>query len=202
MSTEDIDDSAEQPAVDQNSECPGGGPESGCPESASSESTRRQLDWPKIVALGVLPGIALALVALIGFLRWQDLRSQGADLAVAESMGAARDTTVAILSYKANTVDKDLNSVRDRLTGSFLDAYIKLVNEVVIPGSREKGISAVAKVPAVASVSASRSHAVVLVFVNQTVTVGKDTPTTSASSVRVTLDKVGDRWLVSGFDPV
>ena len=40
-----------------------------------------------------------------------------------------------------------------------------------------------------------------LVFVNQTVIVGNDAPTVTASSVRVTLDKVGDRWLISKFDP-
>ena len=41
-----------------------------------------------------------------------------------------------------------------------------------------------------------------LVFVNQTVIVGQDAPTDTASSVRVTLDKVGDSWLISKFDPV
>jgi Mce-associated membrane protein len=51
-------------------------------------------------------------------------------------------------------------------------------------------------------VSAKPDHAVVLLFVNQTVVMGTDAPTNTASSVRVTLDKVGDRWLVSGFDPV
>ena len=35
-------------------------------------------------------------------------------------------------------------------------------------------------------------------FVNQTITVGNDPPTDTASSVRVTLDKIGGRWLISG----
>jgi Mce-associated membrane protein len=38
--------------------------------------------------------------------------------------------------------------------------------------------------------------------VNQTVIIGQDAPTNTASSVRVTLDKVGGRWLISQFDPV
>ena len=73
---------------------------------------------------------------------------------------------------------------------------------MVIPGAREKQISAVASVPAAASVSATATEAVVLVFVNQTVIVGQDAPTDTASSVRVTLEKVGDSWLISKFDPV
>jgi Mce-associated membrane protein len=57
-------------------------------------------------------------------------------------------------------------------------------------------------VPDAASVSATENHAVVLVFVNQTTTIGTDAPTASTSTVRVTLDKVDDRWLISQFDPV
>ena len=34
------------------------------------------------------------------------------------------------------------------------------------------------------------------------VIIGQDAPTSTASSVRVTLDKVGGRWLISQFDPV
>jgi Mce-associated membrane protein len=41
---------------------------------------------------------------------------------------------------------------------------------------------------------------VVLLFVDQTVTIGDLPPADASSSVRVTLDKIGDRWLVSGFD--
>jgi Mce-associated membrane protein len=99
-------------------------------------------------------------------------------------------------------VEQQLTAARDLLTSDFRDQYTSLTNDVVIPGAKQKQVSAVATVPAVASVSAKPNHAVVLVFVNQTVTVGQDAPTDTASSVRVTLDKLGDRWLISKFDPV
>ena len=117
-------------------------------------------------------------------------------------MQAAKDSTIAMLSYKPDTVEQQLNAARDLLTGEFRDSYTSLINDVVIPGAKQKQISAVASVPAAASVSADPNHAVVLVFVNQTVVVGQDAPTDTASSVRVTMDKVGDRWLISEFDPV
>lgn len=60
-------------------------------------------------------------------------------------------------------------------------------------------MSAVAGPPPVA---ASADHAVALLFVNQTVTVGGAAPTSTASRVRVTLDKVARRWLIAGFDPI
>ena len=57
-------------------------------------------------------------------------------------------------------------------------------------------------VRAVQAVSAAPTRAVALLFVDQRVVQGADAPSGTASSVRVTLDKVGERWLVSGFDPV
>ena len=117
-------------------------------------------------------------------------------------MQAANDSTVVLLSYQPETVEKNLTAARDRLTGAFLDAYTKLVNEVVIPGAKQKHISAVATVPAAASVSASQNHAVVLVFVDQTTTIGNDAPTNTTSSVKVTLDRISGRWLISDFTPV
>lgn len=155
----------------------------------------------KLLLVGV-PGVALALGGLAGFLGWQDASHRAAGIAAAESVTAARDAATAMLSYRTDTVEKELTAARERLTGPFLDEYTKLVTEVVIPGSKEKKISAAASVPAAASVSATPRHAVALVFVDQTVTIGGDAPTNTASSIRVTLDRVGDRWLVAGFEPV
>jgi hypothetical protein len=41
---------------------------------------------------------------------------------------------------------------------------------------------------------------VVLVFVNQTITVGNDPPTDTGSS-KGAPDKIGGRWLISAFEP-
>jgi Mce-associated membrane protein len=158
--------------------------------------------WLRPLTLGVLPALIVVLGAGAGFLAWTDRSNRAVEAARVESVAAAGDATVAILSYKPDTVEQDLRSASDRLTGSFLDSFTDLVNKVVIPGAREKKIAAAAQVSAAASVSASANHAVALVFVNQTVTIEGGAPSGTASSVRVTLDKVDDRWLVSGFDPV
>ncbi len=172
------------------------------PVDTPAAAPKQGFSLARAVAFGVLPLLALLLAAGAGYLKWQDSSRRDADTARSQSVQAAKDSTVALLSYKPDTVEKDLGAARDRLTGSFLDAYTQLVNTVVIPGAKEKKISAVAQVPAAASVSAKPDHAVVLLFVDQTVVVGSDAPTNTASSVRVTLEKVGDRWLISGFDPI
>jgi Mce-associated membrane protein len=161
---------------------------------------RRRIGW-RAIAYGVLPAVALLLASAAGFLKYQNYSVGDADPA-GESVRAATDGTVALLSYRPDTAQKDLEAARDRLTGTFLDTYTKLTHDVVIPGAQQKQIAAVATVPAAASTSATATHAVVLLFVDQTVTIGKDAPTNAASSVRVTLDKVDNRWLISQFDPV
>jgi Mce-associated membrane protein len=170
--------------------------------AAPEAAPKKRFSFARAVAFGVLPIVALLLAAAAGYLRWVDSSHRDAIIAADESVQAAKDSTVALLSYKPETVEKDLGGARDRLTGSFLDAYTQLINNVVIPGAKEKKISALASVPAAASVSAKPDHAVVLLFVDQTVVVGTDAPTSTASSVRVTLDKVKDRWLISGFEPI
>jgi Mce-associated membrane protein len=160
----------------------------------------------------VLPALALLLALAAGFSRWEYISSDNGVVPpvaseqnpspATESMNAAKDSTITMLSYKPDTVDQQLNAARDLLTGEFRDSYTSLINDVVIPGAKQKQISAVASVPAVASVSADSKHAVVLVFVNQTVVVGQDPPSDTASSVRVTMEKVDDRWLISEFEPV
>lgn len=162
----------------------------------------RRLRWSRLLAYGILPGLALMLGAGAGYLKWQADSARVSQAASVQSVEVATDTTTALLSYRPDTVEKDLAAARDRLTGSFRDTYTDLTNKVVIPGSKQKKISAAATVPAAASVSATENHAVVLVFVDQTITMGNGAPTSTASSVRVTLDKVHGRWLVSQFDPV
>src|SRR5271169_3590100 len=164
--------------------------------------TARRVRWSRAIVYVVLPALALLLASAAGFLKWQDGSARDAATARTESVRAATDSTITLLSYKPDTVEKDLDAARGRLTGTFLNAYTSLTHDVVIPGAKQKQISAVATVPAAASTSATGNHAVVLLFVNQTVIIGQDAPTNTASSVRVTLDKVGGRWLISQFDPV
>lgn len=178
-------------------------------ESADFESAeepgdapKRRSTWTRVVAFAVLPAIALGLALGAGYLKWRDNTVRDGEIAAVSSVQAAKDSTIALLSYTPDKVDQQLGEARNLLTGDFRDSYTSLTNDVVIPGAKQKQISAVATVPAAASVSATPQEAVVLVFVNQTVTVGADAPTDTNSSVRVTLEKVGDRWLISAFDPV
>lgn len=163
---------------------------------------RGGIRWSQLAGYAVLPGLALLLAVTAGFLKWQEASVGDSGVARAQSVRVATESTVAMLSYRPDTVRTDLEAAQDRLTGTFRDAYTSLIHDVVIPGSQEKQISAVATVPAAASTSATPKRATVLVFVNQSIVIGEDAPTSTVSNVLVTLDKVDGRWLISGFDPL
>jgi Mce-associated membrane protein len=157
--------------------------------------------WGRVL-IAALPVLALLLALGVGYLKWLDGTARESRTAAEESIRAASDSTIAILSYKPETVDQDLKAAADRLAEPFRQQYTQLVTDVVAPGAKQQHISAVATVPAAASVWATGKQAVVLVFVDQTTTIGTDAPTQSTSSVRVSLNKVDGRWLITQFDPV
>ncbi|WP_156750506.1 hypothetical protein [Mycobacterium sp. 852013-50091_SCH5140682] len=170
--------------------------------TGSNSTVKTRMSWRQAIVFIVVPLFVVALSAVTGWLKWVDGSAREAQVAATESVQAARDATIALLSYQPDTVQQTLEAAQTRLTGSFRDSYDQLIHDVVIPGAREKKISAVVNIPAASSISATGRHAEVLVFVNQTSIVGTDAPTDTASSVRVGLDKVDGRWLISSFEPV
>ena len=168
-------------------------------EAEAADEAR--FSWGRLL-IAALPVLALLLALGVGYLKWLDGTARESRAAAEESIRAASGSTIAILSYKPETVDQDLKAASDRLAEPFRQQYTQLVTDVVAPGAKQQHISAVATVPAAASVWATGKQAVVLVFVDQTTTIGADAPTQSTSSVRVSLDKVDGRWLITQFDPV
>ena len=156
----------------------------------------------KVFAFGVVPFLAVVVAVAVGWLAFVDIRSNQVAAARDQAVQAAKDSTITLLSYNPDSVEQQLTDARGLLTGEFKDSYTQLTTDVVIPGAKQQRISAVATTPRAASVSTDTDHAVVLVFVNQTVVVGDSQPSATISSVRVTLEKVDGKWLISQFDPV
>lgn len=155
-----------------------------------------------VLVCGVLPLLVMALAMGAGLLKFWDSSARASQVARVESVEAAKESVVAMLSYQPETVEAELAAAQSRLIGDFRDSYADLTRDVVIPGAKQRRISTIAHVPAAASVSATPGRAVVLVFVNQSAVVGSDAPTDTASTIRVTLEKVDGSWLISGFDPI
>jgi Mce-associated membrane protein len=158
--------------------------------------------WTRVIAFGVLPVLAMALGVASAYFKYQDGTLSEARSAGVEAASAASQIATAMLSYTPDKAEAELTVVRDQLTGPFRDSYTSLTNDVVIPGAKQGQVSATATIPAVATLSAAPTQASVLLFVDQTIVMGAKPPTQNKSVVRVTMQKVDNRWLVSGFEPI
>ncbi len=158
------------------------------------------LDRPRSLAAAVFALVVLtAAVWLV-----TDSSSRRAGLRSGDqAVQAAQESVAAILSYRPETAERDLEAAAGaRLTGRFLDDYTQLIRTVVVPTATQRSVTAAARVPAAAVVSADGEHAVVLAYVDQTMTEGTQAPTQTNSTVRVTMELVDGRWLISGFEPI
>ncbi len=171
--------------------------------TSTGETRRRSSAVPLIPVVLVLA--LLAAGALAGWLFFTQYRpDQQTDHAVAQSVvNAARDGTVALLSYKPESLDKDFAAARSHLTGDFLNYYNDFTKQVVTPAATTKGVATAAQVVGAAPSELHPDSAVVLVFVNQ-VTTSKERPdpAMASSSVKVSLVKTNGQWLINKFDPL
>jgi Mce-associated membrane protein len=144
---------------------------------------------------------AVSLAVCLFFLQYRPDR-QIDDAAARGAIQAASDGAVAALSYSSENMDHDFARARSHLTGDFLAYYDKFTKEVVIPTVQQKHLAQTATVVRAAVSELGPNSAVVLAFLNETTT-GKDKPQPliTPSSVRITLTKVGDAWLISKLDP-
>ncbi|CRZ18282.1 hypothetical protein [Mycolicibacterium neworleansense] len=165
-------------------------------EEAEPAPARRRVSLPVVLA-----AIALVLAITSGVFRWLTVAQDESDTARVESVQAAKEITVQMLSYETESVEEQLTAVRERMTGDFLGTYTAMINEV-IPAAQAQRIAAVADVLRAGVVSAKPDTAEIVLFVNQSVQVGDHMPEKTPSVARVTMVKEGDRWLMSQYEPV
>ncbi|MBB5165418.1 Mce-associated membrane protein [Mycobacterium sp. AZCC_0083] len=152
--------------------------------------------------------LAVLLLGSAGLASWAYLTQfrpdQQTDTAVAaETIKAASDGTVALLSYTPETLDKDFATAKAHLTGDFLDYYTKFTTDVVTPAAKQKSVKTSAAVVRAAVAELKPDSAMVLVFLNQSTTSKENVDGSfTASAVKVSLTKVNGAWLISAFDPV
>ncbi|MET9210479.1 MULTISPECIES: h domain protein [unclassified Nocardia] len=151
-------------------------------------------------SLGVLGLIAAVILGLSGYQLYEHSRTEQART---DALTTASRTVTAMFSYEPGTVDTELPKAADNLTEEFRADYLKLIEQAIAPGAKEKQLTVKATAQAEGVVSADPEHVVVLLYLNQ-LTTSKDSPqgTTSGSRVRVSLDKADNRWLVAQVTPV
>lgn len=160
--------------------------------------------WSRISAavLVVLLVASIGLSAWLYFFQYRVDQQTGPD-AQNTALQAAKDGTIALLSYSPDTLDKDLDAAKTHLTGDFLNYYTNFTDQVVRSAAKQKAVKTTATIARGAVSEMAPGTAKVLLFVNQiTMSADRQEPSATSSSVLVTLTKVNDSWLISAFDPV
>ncbi|MBY6414681.1 h domain protein [Rhodococcus sp. BP-252] len=147
--------------------------------------------------------VVLGLAAGVGVLFYHYRQNERTEQARTDAVTAASAQAVAMLAYDFGGVDQQLASAADGLTGDFKDEYSALVTSVIAPGAKEKSLTVQVTVQGASVVDAAPDTATVLLFLNQ-ITTSSDAPdaASSGSRVRMSMENVDGRWLVSGLEPI
>lgn len=118
-------------------------------------------------------------------------------------LAAAKSDVPLITSYSYKSIDQDSAKAQAVLTGQFKKDYTQSINTVVKPQLPTTKTVAVGQVTTAGLESASTdgTQVVVVVFGQQSVTnVTQTTPRIDPFQLRVTMQKVGNQWLVAKLD--
>lgn len=150
----------------------------------------------------LLLAIAVALVAVLGVTAW--VWSLPSDTAVETStrsaQSAAENAAVAILSYDAETLEQDQETAQSFMTSDYRKDYDELF-EVIKQNAPSTGTKVEAEVIASGVVRSGEDRVAILLFVNRPTTNKQQSePVIYKDQVTVTMELVGDEWLVDDME--
>lgn len=160
--------------------------------------------WRRPVPVFAVWGLVLALLLVASVVMWRGDRDHDqveAGRAAAEQ--SARDQVVSMLTYDFRSIDEDLARAQQSLTGELADEYRGLSRAQIAPNALRDEIVTTARVIESSVVHAAADRVVVLTFVDvQTRSRPVPGPNRDISRLRLTMDRVDDRWLMSQMLPV
>ena len=173
-------------------------------QAAGDDSAARRRMWMR-VCVAVLVALLVATAGLTAWLYIAKYRPvQRTDQFARErALDAAKEGTVAALSYSPENLDKNLAAAKSHLTGDFLQYYSHFTDEVVRPAVNLRHVFVTANVVRAAISEMHPDTAKVILFVNETsISSDRPEPSVAASTVFATMQKVNGKWLIAAFAPV
>ena len=163
---------------------------------------RRRLPQWRAMVLAALFVAAIGLA--VGVYYFQYRPEQQTDAAAAESAKkAAEDGAVALLSYTPENLTGDIAKAKSHLTGDFLTYYTQFTEQIAAAAATQKHIMSTATVVRAGVAELKPDSAVVLLFINkQSLSMDNPSPVFTPATVRVSLTKVKESWLIGKFEPL
>ncbi len=175
------------------------------PKPAREPGTAGGTPWPVFAVLTVAAFALVATALWLGLKTWsyEEIRTQDqVERAEQGASAAAERAAAAVLSYKYDSLDADLDGASRFLTPSFKKTFTSTFDEFVRPFAPKLNARVTAKVLATAVVTASEDRAQILAYVDQTTvsTANGGRPQVALNRVTFTMVKQNGTWLVDGFD--
>jgi len=148
----------------------------------------------------VLLTLAVLLAVATGWLWYRHDRLTDAEKARKQVAFAAAQAAQDLSSYDYRTVDSDLRRAAAHTTGAFRDEFAKTTSQVKQNAARQQVVTeGIALKTGIEKVDGDR--AVAIVFLNQETTKATSTQRLpSQYRLRLTMKRVGDRWLVEKLE--
>jgi Mce-associated membrane protein len=162
---------------------------------ADAASGRRPVPTWLLAGLGVL---TLALLGFTAYL-WTTPSDEAVEDSTRTAQSAAERAIVPVLSYDAKTLDEDQADAQAYLTSDYRAEYDKLF-ELIRENAPGVGTKVDVEVVASGIVRSGEDRVEVLLFVNRPTTNKQQAePVVYKDQVTVTMERVGDDWLVDGM---
>ena len=145
-----------------------------------------------LIGVGVLTVLVIAAAAYF----WTQPSDSSIEESTREAQSAAERAIVPVLSYDYKTLDDDQAAAQAAMTSDYRKEYDPLF-EVVKENAPETGTAITTEVIASGIVRSGEDRVEVLLFVNQpTTNKQQKDPVVFKNQVRVTMQLVGDEWLI------
>jgi Mce-associated membrane protein len=149
-----------------------------------------------VVAVGAVIALVVTLLQL-GSESSQVSSENALEAARTSALSAAKTYSIELASYDYRHLAEDFGLVLSHSTPSFRKTFSQS-SDALEPTLAKYHATAAAKVVAEGLVSSSTTQAVVLVFLDQTVTNStQKAPTTDRSQIEITLVDTGGTWLIN-----
>jgi Mce-associated membrane protein len=147
--------------------------------------------------------LLIAATGIAGGLYYLEYRPdrQTSSAAADEVIRAASSGAVALLSYSPDSLSRDVDNAKSRLTIDFQAYYERFTERILAPTAQGAQVTTTARVVRAAVAELQPNSAVVLVFISQkTASKEKPEPVKTSSAVRVALTRANGSWLIARFD--
>ncbi|MCZ4551982.1 hypothetical protein [Gordonia rubripertincta] len=161
--------------------------------------SRRFWTWTvSLLAVALL--VAGAVITTIVGLDYRDTKL--AEDARGEALDAGKQTAAVMFGYQPDNVEQHVADTRKSLSGAAEQQYDEIIKESnLVAEVQKQQVKSEVSIQDAGVVSSTRDKALLLIFMNQSVTKGgKDLVSVNASRLQYSMERSGGEWKVTNID--